>query len=238
MAFSRFFNRALSDREKEISRFIQQIFGKNPADIKLYTRALRHKSAAKNIHHDELESNERMEFLGDTILDAAVAHYLFEKYPEAGEGELTKMKSRIVSRSNLNKIAAQIGILNFLETDQQAAHTRGSIAGNALEALVGALYLDRGYKATQKSIMALLGNINLKELEDVELDFKSRLFEEAHKLNAAVRFDTRLSETADTTHLYTSDAVVDGVVKGTGKGTSKKRAEQAASEKALHNLNL
>lgn len=183
-------------------------------------------------------SNERLEFLGDAILDAVVADYLYAKYPNAEEGELTQMKSRIVSRTNLNSIAQKMGIDSLIETDTQAMHSRNSIAGNALEALFGAMYLDLRYADSRKSILYVLDKFgNVDNVEDRESDFKSRLYEEAHRLKVELRFQTHLLHEKDGVKTFISKALLDSNKVGEGTGSSKKKAEQRASEEGLTHLN-
>lgn len=208
-------------------------------NLDLYLMALRHKSAARNIYNRPELSNERLEFLGDAILDAAVAEYLYLKHFDHEEGELTKMKSRIVSRSNLNSMAIQMEIDKLLETDLQATHSRESIAGNALEALFGAMYLDLGYKKTNRAILDLLERFtNLDRVEFEEADFKSRLYEEAHKLKTELKFSTKSTEEKVGNRTFKSRAFLGKEQIGHGSGRSKKKAEQAAAKMGLQKLNL
>lgn len=239
MNLTRFFKKFKSERERQIFDLITGSFGVSPRKIDLYITALRHKSAAKNIHNGNAPSNERLEFLGDAVLDAAVADYLYMKYPEAEEGEMTKIKSRIVSRVNLNLMARQMGVPNLLETDSQAARAKDSIAGNALEALFGAMYCDLGYPKTRIATMQALNKYtDLDTLEYEEADFKSRLFEEAHKRKMDLRFDTSPSTTSNGDKYFISVVFFGEQRAGKGKGSSKKRAEQSAAEAALENLNV
>ncbi len=207
--------------------------------IEHYIVALRHKSAARNIYNKPEVSNERLEFLGDAILDAAVADYLFSKYPDAEEGEMTKIKSRIVSRTNLNTMASEMGIDKLLETDLQATHSRNSIAGNALEAIFGAMYLDLGFAKTNKFILRLLERFaNLEKVEYQEADFKSRLYEEAHRRKSDIYFRTHQHDNAGEKKLFKAEAYLAKEKVGEGTGTSKKKAEQKAAKKALQKLNV
>jgi len=234
----RILKRYKNQREKDIAKLLRESLGIRYKRFDIYLMALRHKSAARNIHNKPQISNERLEFLGDAILDASVADYLYEKYPGKEEGELTKIKSRIVSRSNLNAMANAIGVDKLLETDLQATHSRESIAGNALEALLGAMYLDIGYKKTHRSILHLLeGYTNLRKLEIQEADFKSRLYEEAHKLKTELRFSTVALDEKSNKKQFKSQAFIDQKLIGEGRGASKKKAEQAAAKKGLQKLN-
>lgn len=238
MGFLRgFFKSYKSDREREIAALLKDL--RIPFyNIQLYLVAMRHKSAARNIHNNPEISNERLEFLGDAILDATVADYLYQKYPSAEEGDMTKIKSRIVSRNNLNGIAGEMGVDAILETDLQATHSRGSIAGNALEAIFGAMYLDLGFAKTNKYILKLMERFaDLDKVEDQESDFKSRLFEEAHKRRQDLYFRTRHQESAGNSKLFKAEAYLDKEKLGEGIGSSKKKAEQEAAKKGLIKLN-
>lgn len=237
MGFLRIFAKRLNPRERTVSNLVGKLTGRKPGNIDLYLKAFRHKSAAKNLYNGEVASNERLEFLGDAILDAIVANYLFAKYPDAEEGELTKIKSRIVSRSHLNHMARSMGLAALIETDTQAANSVESLSGNALEALFGALYLDFGYKRASAIVISLLeGYTDLETLEYKEADFKSRLYEVAHKERVELRFDTRPVDTRNGERKFSSEVYFKGTPQGKGEGTSKKRAEQEAARVALEKL--
>ena len=238
MGFLSFFRPYKNDREREIASLLSKNLRVPFNSLDLYVVALRHKSAARNIHNNPEISNERLEFLGDAVLDAAVADYLYQKYPAAEEGQMTKIKSRIVSRTNLNGIAKGMGIDELLETDLQATHSRGSIAGNALEAIFGAMYLDLGFAKTNKYILKLIDRFaDLEKVEDEESDFKSRLFEEAHKRKCDLYFRTHHQEGNGNTKLFRAEVFLAREKLGEGIGSSKKKAEQAAAKKGLDKLN-
>lgn len=239
MSFFNLFRKTRNPRHAELNRLLKSNLGIHPKDIRLYELAMRHKSAARNLHHQPELNNERLEFLGDAILDAAVADHLYQEHPESEEGELTQMKSRIVSRSNLNRMAHRMGVDVLIETDLQATNSRESIAGNALEALFGAMYLDVGYVRTHKSILFMLKRFtDLKTLADRETDFKSRLYEEAHKQKKRIHFKTSAMEISDGAHRFSSKIFFEEELMGQGEGSSKKKAEQNASEQALQSLGI
>lgn len=237
MKIPRFFRTYRNAREKQIADLLSREFGLKCRSIEYYAKALRHKSAARNIYNRPELSNERLEFLGDAILDAVVADYLYAQYPQAEEGELTKMKSRIVSRANLNRMAREMHIDAFIETDAQAMQATGSISGNAIEALFGAIYLDHRYKKAREVILNVLekhGNID--HVDEREVDFKSRLYEEAHRLKVELKFNTHLLKEQNGVKTFASRVVFDGKPIGSGEGSSKKKAEQAASREGLQEI--
>lgn len=238
MNFRRLFRRFRNTRESEVARLLTHKLHISFRNIDFYLTALRHKSAARNIYNEPDSSNERLEFLGDAILDSVVAEYLYFKYPQSEEGDLTQVKSRIVSRTNLNRMAGEMGIDMLIETDMQATHSRGSIAGNALEALFGAVFLDLGYPRTRKTILMLLNEFaDMNTIEDQESDFKSRIYEEAHKRKSGISFSTRDIERSSGVKSFVAEVFLDKLKIGEGTGSSKKKAEQRASEQGLKKLN-
>jgi len=233
-----FFNKYHSQRERQIAQLLKTKFKTTPRKIHFYCQACCHKSAARNIHNNRELSNERLEFLGDAIIDSIIADYLYAKHPKAEEGEMTKMKSRIVSRANLNQTAVKMGIDELLETDLQAASSRTSIAGNAFEAIIGAIYLDRGYMKSKKAVLSVLGKyVDLEILSETENDYKSRLYEQAHRLSAEVYFKTEQIDSQNGKYTFYSTAIWNGKMVGSGSGSSKKKAEQKASKQAFYKIN-
>lgn len=212
----------------------RQTLGITPGDLPLYRQALRHVSAVPEDRPD-LPDNERLEFLGDAILDAIVGNLLFSAYPGQGEGFLTRMRSKLVSRAQLNTLAKRIGIERVIETTVARAH-ESSVPGNALEALIGALFLDKGFERTRKVVVGLITkHFDLKELEKEDRDGKSRLLEWGQKRRKKVEFIVRESGGGRGRH-YVAEVRINGEVKGTGKGTSKKTAEQDAAQSAFRSM--
>ena len=169
------FSKKKSKEELNLNRFIVKSFGYHPKDIQLFKRALTHKSIA---HNSGQLSNERLEFLGDAILDAVIAEMLFQKYPNEDEGYLTKIKSKIVSRRTLSMIGEAMNIRALLLYNKGRSMKLETIEGNAFEALIGALYLDGGYATVKASINnhILLKYADLNQILQEEIDFKSKLF--------------------------------------------------------------
>jgi ribonuclease-3 len=231
-------DRYLFPPEKSFSKQLKRILGFRPGNYKLYQLAFVHKSASHFIFNDTRINNERLEFLGDAILDSLVAEYLFHKFPEKEEGFLTQTRSKLVNRDNLNHLAIKLGIGEMI-ISKMSKDNHKSVYGDTLEALIGALYLDKGYERTKKIVheRIIQSDININRLLATEIDFKSRVIEWGQKNKKAVSF-TSFEEMEDPgnspifiTHLF----VVDDVV-GRGSGSSKKESEQNAARQALQLL--
>lgn len=245
MPFSRIYKLHISS-EKSYFRKLKILLGFVPGNLHLYRMAFRHKSAAviiKNNGNGAKNSNERMEFLGDAILGSVIATLLFKKYPFKDEGFLTEMRSKIVSRSNLNQLARKMGLDEFIEYDSRMMGFNGkqsSMMGDAFEALIGAVYLDKGYKYTQNFILNRVVDplVDIQKLEKTEMNFKSRLIEWCQQFNKEVEFKVIKNEEGESNKLFTVEALVDGEVKGIGREYSKKNAEKLAAEKACEALEV
>lgn len=225
--------------EKLISA-IKNIAGISPSNLALYRLATVHSSIAKETGTGFKESNERLEYLGDAILGAAVADYLFKKFPYKSEGFLTEIRSRIVNRESLNLLARKIGIGNIVQYDQKNAHLQQVILGNTLEAIVGAIYLDKGYLRTKKFVIdKLIGpNYDLEELVNSNSNFKSKIIEWAQREGKEVRFEILNVKKAKNHKEFTAQVIVNTEPLGTGYGNSKKKAEQDAAYKTCEMLQL
>ncbi|OVE76945.1 ribonuclease III [bacterium F11] len=218
---------SLSDFEKKA-----RIRFKNPKFLK---EAFTHKSYA--IENGNIECNERLEFLGDSIISAAVATFLFKRYPDVNEGRLSKLKSQIVSRANLSQWAGEMNLGKYLLLSQGEEATGGrkrdSLLGNAYEAVVGALFLDQGYQKAEKFILGQLA----KKKRIVETDFKSRLQEIVQKKFKTPPTYIVIDETGpDHAKHFTLEVRIQKKILGIGSGKSKKEAEQCAAKEALTNI--
>lgn len=225
--------------DKEIYHSIKNIFGFYPGNIFLYQLALRHRSAAKEISEGVKMSNERLEYLGDAILGAVVADYLFKKFPLKDEGFLTDMRSKIVSRSSLNKLSQKLGIDKLIQVDaDQNKHFR-SINGDALEALVGALFLDKGYDYSRHILInrVIAVHYDLDELEKSEMNHKSTLLEycQKNKLNLEYKVIKELG--TGYRKQFEVEVLVDEKQMAKARDYSIKGAEKLAAEKAFLKLN-
>ena len=218
-----------STKKKDaVSRFLISSFGVKPKDLSLYELAFTHSSSVKN----GLESNERLEFLGDAILDSIVAEYLFDKFPNKDEGLLTRMKSKIVNRKSLNHLGGLLGLSSLIK--KQKTSQNNSIDGNAFEALIGALYLDAGFKKTKLIVVGLIEkHFSLKNLEKDEIDDKSRLYQWCQK--EKVSLETRFVRIENENNFsYSATLFIGAKLIGKGKGLSKKSAEMAAAKEAFN----
>ncbi len=228
-------------KEKTFYNNVKSITGFHPSTINCYSQALRHHSASSTIHQNgSKDSNERLEYLGDSVLNTVVAELLFNTFPFKNEGFLTEMRSKIVSRESLNDLAMKIGLSHFVLYDKKAIgmHTKNSIFGNALEAFIGAVFLDGGFELAKKFILKkLITHIDLDTLQHTEKNFKGRLIEWGQKVNNAVTFET--SEDANRKQrIFTVNAIVEGNLMGTAEHVSKKKAEQLAAQKACESLGI
>ncbi|HEY0261547.1 MAG TPA: ribonuclease III [Chitinophagales bacterium] len=229
------YNSFFSD-EKDLSSYIRSITGTTPTKPKLFRQVFRHRSA----YASAKENNERLELLGDSVLDLLVAEFLFKKYPYKEEGFITEMRSKIVNRASLNMVGKKLGLLERLETNRRSIHeTPKDLAGNAFEALIGAIYLDAGLDAARKFVhkRVLQNIIDVDTLEVTMIDFKSRVFHYTQRHNVEVVYDTKAEELRGRRAYFSVRLVIDGKEISTGEGYSKKGAEQIASMKALQILN-
>lgn len=208
-----------------------------PSNVNLYKMAFRHRSAAKVLNNGVRSSNERLEFLGDAILGSVVAEILFKNYPFKDEGFLTEMRSKIVNRANLNQLARKMGFDELIVFDKRNVQIHAkfhAMLGDAFEAMIGAVYLDKGYDFTKNFLQTriITPYVDIHELEMTETNFKSRLIEWCQRQGKEVVFTLTENEEGESTKLFTIQAVVDGEVAGTGRDYNKKNAEKLASERA------
>lgn len=206
--------------------------------MSIFRLAFHHKSTA----NDKLlasQSNERLEYLGDAVLGTIVAEYLFKKYPNSDEGFLTKMRSKIVKRKSLNKIADKMGLDVFLNEYNNTRLSK-SMLGNALEALVGAVYLEKGYYGTKKYVVhkILRGYLDIHELESFDDNYKSQLLEWCQKNGQSIAYQMLAKYKMDKRDRFKVAVLVNGKRVATADDFNKKSAEQTASEKAMQTLGI
>ena len=225
-------------KEKELYRSFYNILGFYPHNIKLYQEALMHSSMTVISQKGKPVNNERLEFLGDAILDAVVGEIVFHHFQRKREGFLTTARSKIVKRETLGQVAVQIGLDKLIHSNSYS-HTHNSyVAGNAFEALIGAIYLDRGYSYCMRFMQnKILGNIiNLDKIAYKECNFKSKLLEWCQKNKVTMSFEQEESRSEDGSPMFRSKVLVEGMELGKGRGYSKKESQQNACKNALHRL--
>lgn len=221
--------------KREFASRLKEITGFRTSNIRLYEAAFIHRSASFTLPDGQRINNERLEFLGDAVLDAILSDYLFEKFPEASEGFMTKIRSRIVNRDILNQLAVSMGLDKILVSHVNTHFPTKNLYGDALEALIGALFVDRGFKKTKKLFINRVFKkyLDLEKIVDTDTDYKSLVFEWTQKKKANLTFEYK--EEYDFTHrksVFSATLLIDKKVYGTGQGASKKEAEQEAAGKA------
>lgn len=232
--------RSFFGRDKELTKSLRNLLGFTPRNISVYRLALIHKSAGERLADGTLVSNERLEFLGDAVLSAVVAKYLFQRYPFENEGFLTETRSKVVSRKNLNGLARKLGLPEMVEKSNENNRTGSSLGGDALEALVGAIFLDRGFQTAEKFILDRMIDhyVDLDKLLVEDANFKSRLIEWCQKEKHKFEFELLQGTIDGHRPSFTVQVKVDGKPQGKGTDRTKKRAEQAAAKEACENLNI
>ncbi len=214
---------------------IHQVTGLKPKDISIYQRAFTHSSVNKIDQKGNVVSYERLEFLGDAMLGSVIAAYLFNQVPDQNEGYLTKMRAKIVSRDNLNQLGKELGLLELVRSKVSQNHFGENIYGNLFEALVGAIYLDRGYLACEKFIgkKLITPYVNIQRLEGKVISYKSLLIEWSQKHKK--RFELKVEEEQDNTAIqkyFSARLYIDDKQIAKARATSKKKAEEIASKRA------
>ncbi|HRY97555.1 MAG TPA: ribonuclease III [Bacteroidales bacterium] len=232
--------RAVISPDRELRRAIRNIFGFWPGNIYPYKLAFRHKSASREFIHGTKVSNERLEYLGDAVLSAVVADFLFKKYPSREEGFLTDMRAKLVSRAQLNKLSVKMGVEQLILASPDINNQARSMSGDAFEAFIGALYLDRGYHYARKVIIHRIINthFDLEALENTEVNFKSRLIEWSQREKKAVAF--KVVEEVGNGHgkQYVVEVRVDNEPVCSARDYSIKGAEKIAAEKVCSKLEI
>jgi ribonuclease-3 len=221
--------------EQEFKVRLKKLLKFNPGNLQLYEIAFIHRSASLTLPNGKKVNNERLEYLGDAVLDAILSDFLFVKFPDANEGFLTKIRSRIVNRDVLNQLAISMGINKILISNINSTHQTKNLYGDALEALIGSVFLDKGFKKTKKLFLKNVLNkyLDLKIIVNTDTDYKSLVFEwvQKHKSNLIFtyneEYDFNLKKSVFSTTLF-----IDREVLGEGHGSSKKEAEQEASSQA------
>lgn len=224
--------------DKDFTRKLRSLLGFVPVNLIIFKLAFSHKSSSSEKGY-AIQNNERLEYLGDAVLGTIVAEYLFKKYPNANEGFLTKMRSKIVKRKSLNKIGDKMGLDVLLNEYNQTRLSR-SMLGNAVEALIGAIYLEKGYEGTRHYIVnrILRNYVDIHELESYDDNYKSQLLEWCQKNGQTVSYKLIARYKLEKRDRFKVAVMIDGQKLATADDFNKKSAEQTASEKAMHSLGI
>ena len=226
-------------KEKELYLSLYKITGQYPRNIQYYKVAFVHKSVARRTLKGKPLNNERLEFLGDAILDAIVGDIVFKRFPGKKEGFLTNTRSKLVQRSTLNRIANEMGIMRFLKWSGSTVSHNNYLGGNTFEALVGALYLDHGYDACMKFMKKrILGElINIEKVAYKEINFKSKLLEWAQKNRINLQYRLLEEKTDEKSNpIFHYQVVLENITGCDATGFSKKESQQLASKLTLEKL--
>ncbi len=226
--------------DKKLVAAIENLAGFTPVNLELYRLATLHSSVAKENGQGIKESNERLEYLGDAVLGAIVADFLFKKFPYKDEGFLTEIRSRIVNRESLNLMARKMGIASIVRFDEKNTQLQQAILGNTLEAIVGAIYLDKGYARCKRFVVQKLINpyVDLETLIHSDTNYKSRLIEWSQRENREVRFELENVKKVRGHKEFTARVWINNEPHGLGHGLNKKKAEQDAAWKTCIQLGI
>lgn len=224
-----------ANQRKNYSK-LKNILGFSPRKWDYYQLALTH-SSVYNDHRSRLQNNERLEFLGDSVLGTVISDILYQTYPNKREGELTNLRSKVVQRATLDNLAVKIGLNKLVSSNEHTPQFKAHINGNAFEALMGAIFMDRGYKKSKKFILKLIKekHIDLEQLSKQEINFKSKFIEwtQHRKVDYEFIFEAPIYNKSTNSSLFTTKLKVEGILVGTGTGYTKKEAQQLACKNGL-----
>jgi ribonuclease III len=225
--------------KQEFKSRLKKILGFRTGNLRIYEIAFIHRSATLTLPDGKKVNNERLEFLGDSVLDGILSDFLFEKYPDANEGFMTKIRARIVNREILNQLAVSMGINKILVSNISLGHNTKHLYGDALEALIGAVFLDKGFRKTKRFFMrnVLEKYLDMQTIVNTDNDYKSLVFEWVQKKKANLSFTYKEDYNFDLKKsVFTTILQIDNEEFGKGQGASKKEAEQEAACQAWGKL--
>ena len=216
-----------------MAKYLRSVLRIRITNVSLYMTALIHRSASESTGDGHSLNNERLEYLGDAVLDTVVAEYLFKKFPYKREGELTEMRSRLVKREQLGTLARRMHLNDLIEI-LPSAHAKCA-GGDAFEALVGAIFLDKGYETTKKIILYRIFSdyMDMEAVLNEESNFKSKILNWAQRNHKKVEFRHKVAEENRKSRLYLAQLLIDGDVFTEGLEYTVKKAEQIAAERAV-----
>ncbi len=227
-----------SNNEGNFFFSIQKILGFKPKKIELYEKAFTHRSIKEKDVEGNFINYERLEFLGDSILSAVISNYLFNEVPSGDEGYLTKMRSKIVSREHLNELGRDLELIKFVNSSIPKENFGDNIHGNVFEALIGAIYLDRGYEYSKKFIdtIVIKPYVDIEKLEGKVISYKSLLIEWCQKAKKHFNFEVYEDNGNETLKHFAVKLEINNKVIAKGRATSKKKAEEMAAKRAYYAL--
>jgi ribonuclease-3 len=232
--FIQIYNTFFSD-DKELVKYLRGVIGFTPANIRVYKQAFRHRS----IDTDSKSNNERLELLGDSILDAVVCEYLLKKYPYKDEGFITELRSKMVNRRQLNELGEKLGLVRFLEYNRKSMNEYSKdLAGNTFEALIGAVYCDMGFERTKKFLLKriITSMLDVDNIEATEYDFKSKMYHYSQREGKNIEFKLHKESQRGRRSYFVIHLMLNGTFLAAGEGFSKKQAEQQAAMNGLRAL--
>ena len=218
--------------------FLEKILGFKPKEIHFYEKAFTHRSLNKKDEQGNPLSYERLEFLGDVMLSAVISEYLFQEVPSGDEGYLTKMRSKIVSREHLNELGKDLHLIKFIKSKIPEENFSDNIHGNVFEALIGAIFLDKGFVYCQKFISkrVIEPYVDIEKLEGKIISYKSLLIEWCQKEKKSFRFETYEDEGNEDIKHFAVKFYIDGEMMAKARETSIKKAEERAAKRAYFSL--
>ncbi|NER10114.1 RNAse III [Muriicola jejuensis] len=217
---------------------ISKVLGFKPKDVSIYKKAFLHRSANQKDKKGNPMNYERLEFLGDAMLGTIISKHLYNEVPGGDEGYLTKMRSKIVSRKHLNELGKDLNLIRFVETKIPKSHFGDNIHGNVFEALIGAIYLDKGYKYCEKFIQerVIEPYVDIEQLEGKVISYKSLLIEWCQKQKKEFKYDVYEDNGNDPLKHFGVRLTINGKQVAKARATSKKKAEEKASKRAFFAL--
>lgn len=239
MAIRNILKEKYSPEQETLAKALYNIFGLKSRNIYIYELAFRHKSVAAEVKTGFKDSYERLEFLGDAILGAVVAEYLFKKYPFKSEGFLTDLRSKIVCGKFLSKIAQKLGLEKLISIQNHSSlNVVVSALSDVMEAVIGAMFIDKGFEVTRKTIIERIIDIHVdvEALVETETNFKSRLIEWAQREKCDLQFVLKDKRTINSKNQYTTQIIINNVAFAEGINFSIKESEQLAAEKTIEIL--
>src|SRR5690554_3590958 len=226
------------DKNGEFFDSLKKILGFKPKDLSLYQTAFTHRSTNEKDESGQPQNYERLEFLGDAMLGAVIAAHLYKKVPQGNEGYLTKMRSKVVSREHLNELGRDLNLMKFLKSTVPAKQFGGNIYGNIFEALIGAIYLDRGIKYCEKFIQkrVIKPYVDIKKLEGKVISYKSLFIEWCQKNKKTFLFEIYEDNGKDELKHFAVRLKLDKEIVAKARATAKKKAEEQAAKRAYYKL--